>query len=148
MLELTVKKVGEDIESLSFNTAVSAMMILINKIQAAGGMPRDSWKTFLLILAPFAPHLTEELWEKFSGEGSVHLHPWPAFDEQALAAALVKIVVQINGKIKTRLSVPAGLVEAEITQLALADPVIVVQLKEATVRRIVFVPDRLINIVV
>ncbi len=148
LLELTVKKVGEDIESMSFNTAVSAMMILVNEIQAAHGMPRDSWKTFLLILAPFAPHLSEELWEKFSGEGSVHLHPWPAFDERVLVSALVKIVVQINGKIKTRLSVPAGLVESEVTQLALADPAIAAQIKDATVRRIVFVPDRLINIVV
>jgi leucyl-tRNA synthetase len=100
-----------------------------------------------LVLAPFAPHIAEELWERAGYSESVHLQRWPEFDPAALAVSTLDLVVQINGKIRARLPVAPGISESEATKLALADPNVAAHLKGKTVRKQIFVPDRLLNIV-
>ena len=98
LLHETVRKVGTDIEAFKFNTAVSQMMVFLNAAEEAGAIGKEQWSMLLRILAPLAPHVTEELWEKAEGVGSIHLAPWPQFDESLLAANKHEITVQVNGK--------------------------------------------------
>lgn len=153
-----LKKVTDDIgERFNFNTAISAIMEAVNALygySAAkgaavhGAVLAECLELLVLMLAPFAPHLAEELWSRLGFTGSVHLQPWPACDVSALAAAEVEIVVQINGKVRGRLTVPAGLSQEEMTALAGADSRIAALVAGRKVQKAVAVPDKLINLVV
>ena len=113
-LHKTIAKVGEDIEHFKFNTAVSAMMIFLNTVEDAGAIGRAQWHMFLSILAPFAPHITEELWELSGGQGSVHVAPWPVADASKLVASSVTIAVQVNGKVRGTIVVATEASEADV----------------------------------
>lgn len=144
----TIKKVGDDIESLRFNTAISQMMILLNALQKEPTVPRDVMLAFVQILAPFAPHLTEELWSRLGQTGSVMHAPWPAHDPAKLVATTVTIVFQVNGKHRGDAQVPAGITEQELLEIARVHASVAGFLQGKTIRRTIYVKGRLLNIVV
>ena len=142
----TIKKVGEDINSQKFNTAISALMILLNEIEAVGSLDRWHWDVFIKLLAPFAPHLAEELWSASAREGSVHLQSWPEFDVSLLFEKTITIAVQINGKTRGEVQVSS---DAESTELeAAARGVVAARLEGKVISKTVVVPKRLVNFVV
>ena len=154
LLHKTIKKVTADIEAFRLNTAVSAMMILANDIaavrQTSGALPlsRSDMMSFAQILAPFAPHLAEEIWEKLGQKTSIFRSDWPKFDPELAKDETVSLVVQVNGKLRAALDVPAGISEEEAARLATADENIQKWLSgKETVKRI-FVPDKLLNFVI
>ncbi|MBQ0110448.1 MAG: leucine--tRNA ligase [Oscillospiraceae bacterium] len=141
----TVKKVGEDIDELKMNTAIASLMALINEIYQAGSINKAELKTFLLLLNPFAPHLTEELWERAGFEGYLHDCEFPKYDESKCGDDTVEIVVQVCGKIKARANVSAGASKDET--LATAKELIKDELAGKTVIKEIVVPGKLVNIV-
>ena len=144
----TIGKVTDDLQTESFNTAVAAMMELSNALQHAAGPSRDEGvATLLLLLAPFAPYMTEELWERRAGRGSIHRQSWPAFDPAIAAAKEVILVIQIDGKVRDRITAPAGITQAAAEKLAHASPKVKAALDGRKPERTIFVPDRLVNIV-
>jgi leucyl-tRNA synthetase len=150
-LERAVLRVQRDLERLKFNTAIAALMELARWLaDQQARMSPEEWargrRTFTLLLAPFAPHLAEELWHRQGGQGSVHLQPWPASDRDTPAEAEVTLVVQVNGRVRGRRRVAAGLNEAEAVKAALADPDVARHLGGRTPARVVHVPDRLLNL--
>src|SRR5438552_155872 len=144
----TIAKLTEDLQTYSFNTAVAAMMELSNALQRATGPSRDEGvATLLLLLAPFAPYMTEELWERRGGRGSVHSQAWPAFDPAMAAAKEITLVIQIDGKVRDRVTAAAGIPEPDAIRLALASPKVKAALDGREVERPIFVADRLVNLV-
>jgi leucyl-tRNA synthetase len=148
-VQRAIKRVTEDLRAEAFNTAVAAMMELSNALQKAAGPSRDAGiGTLILLLAPFAPHVTEELWHRRGGEASVHLQRWPSFDGSLAAATSVTIVIQVSGKVRDRIEVPAGTPEAELKALALRSPKVQAALNGGSPLKVIAVPDRLVNVVV
>jgi leucyl-tRNA synthetase len=148
LLHETIKKVGEDIEGLRFNTAISQMMIFANALQKAPQVSRTTARTFLQLLAPFAPHFGEELWERLGGSDSVMQAPWPAFDPAVLATSEVKLVFQVNGKHRGDALVPVGTTEAQAIDLARAHPKVTPHLEGKALKRVIYVPGKILNLVV
>jgi leucyl-tRNA synthetase len=148
MLHATIKKVTDDLETLGFNTAISQMMICLNAFSGdRKPLPRAAAETYVLLLAPFAPHLGEELWETLGHTQSLAYEPWPAFDETVLTVTEVEVLVQVQGKPKARILMPADADEATQKALALAHPDVIAALAGRPVRKVICVPGRLINIV-
>jgi len=148
ILHATIKKVTADIESLGFNTAISQMMIFVNAFTNLEAIPVSAMRTFLILLNPFAPHVTSELWEKLKSAGDIAAQPWPAYDEQFLIEDEIDLVIQVNGKLRAsiKMSVSAG--EDEVKTAALANPKIQQLIEGKTIRKVVFVPKKLVNFVV
>jgi leucyl-tRNA synthetase len=152
LLHATIKKVTEDIESFSFNTAISQMMIFVNAFTNVETIPLSTIRAFLILLNPFAPHITSELWEQLSrrfGDLSEDIteQSWPAYDERLLVEDEVEIVVQINGKLRDRIKMPMAATEEELKTAALARPNIQERIAGKTVRNVIVVPKKLVNIV-
>jgi leucyl-tRNA synthetase len=147
-LHQTIKKVTDDLENLSFNTSISAMMELTNHLTPLTIRARSTLRTFMKILSPFAPHLAEELWQTLGGTASLAYEPWPEYDESLLKADTVEVPIQINGKIRGKIVVPAGLDRAALETLALADDKIQSQLEGKAIKKVIVVPGKLVNIVV
>lgn len=143
----TVKKVTEDFENLHFNTAISQMMIFLNAAKDQPVLPLAYAKGFVQLLAPLAPHLMEEIWEKLGGTESIQHAEWPTFDEALTVESQVEIVIQINGKLKQKMMVEVDLSPAELEAIALADEQIKLAIEGKTVRKVIAVPNRLVNIV-
>lgn len=143
----TVKKVTEDFENLHFNTAISQMMIFLNAAKDQQILPLAYAKGFVQLLAPLAPHLMEEIWEKLGGTESIQHAEWPTFDEALTVESQVEIVIQINGKLKQKMMVEVDLSPAELEAVALADEQIKLAIEGKTVRKVIAVPNRLVNIV-
>jgi leucyl-tRNA synthetase len=148
VLHATIKKVTEDIETLSFNTAIAQMMVCVNAFTGSTQRPRKSLKTFLQLLNPFAPHITEELWERLGFPGVLSREPWPAFDPSALVEDELELVVQINGKVRDKLTVPRDATHAAVEAAALASPKAQEWTAGKTIRKVIVVPGKLVNIVV
>jgi len=148
LLHETIRKVGEDIEGLRLNTAISQMMICANALQKEPAVRRDTLKIFLQLLAPFAPHLAEELWSRLGGTPSIQGAPWPKFDPARLTATEAKLVIQVNGRYRTDLTVPVGIPEKEALALALAHPKIKVYTDGKPLIRVIYVPGKILNLVV
>jgi leucyl-tRNA synthetase len=144
----TVKKVGEDIDGLRFNTAISQLMIFVNEAMKIEVLPRKELEQFLLLLSPFAPHIAEELWELMGHKTSLALLPWPAFDNTKTIEDKVEIVLQVNGKVRGKLEVPQGTNEQEIERLARLDANILRHIEGKKVIRTIVVKNKLVNIVV
>ncbi len=144
----TIKKVTEDIEGLKMNTAIAALMALMNTINSTGSVTKDEFKTFIILLNPFAPHVTEELWELCGFDGMLNQTEWPKFDEAKCVDATVEIVVQVNGKIRARLNVAADISAPDAIALAKAESTIVSEIEGKTVVKELYVPKKLVNIVV
>jgi leucyl-tRNA synthetase len=156
ILHATIKKVTGDIESLSFNTAISQMMIFVNAFIPQRGtevIPVSAMRTFLVLLNPFAPHLASELWETLGAKfknagGDITEQKWPDYDESLLIEDEVEIVVQINGKVRDRMKMSILASEEEMKVAALANPKIQQLIAGQTVRKTVTVPKKLVNIVI
>lgn len=144
----TIKKVTEDIEGLKMNTAIAALMSLLNDIQATGSITRGEYRTYLLLLNPFAPHMTEELWEICGFGGMLSGAEWPAFDPAKCVDSAVEIAIQVNGKIKARINVPADIAAPEAIALAKEDSAVSEAIGGKTVIKELYVPKKLVNIVV
>jgi leucyl-tRNA synthetase len=148
----TIKKVTEDIEAFSFNTAISQMMIFVNAFTGAERIPLSSMRAFLVLLSPFAPHIASELWEKLNAKfadarGDITEQPWPAYDERLLVEDEVEIVLQINGKVRDRMRMSILATDEEVKTAALSKPGIQDRIADKTVRKVVVVPKKLVNIV-
>ncbi|MGZ5503344.1 MAG: leucine--tRNA ligase [Chthoniobacterales bacterium] len=152
ILHATIKKVTEDIESLSFNTAISQMMVFVNAFTNAPVVPVSVMRTFLILLSPFAPHLASELWEKLAERfqhslGELVAQSWPDFDETLLIEDEVEIILQVNGKVRDRLRVPLDAPNEQLEQIALANSRVQEFIAGKTVRKIVCVANKLVNVV-
>ncbi|MEK9151840.1 MAG: class I tRNA ligase family protein, partial [Patescibacteria group bacterium] len=147
-LHKTVKKVSRDIEDFRFNTAISAMMILMNEWQSLGGGSREFAATFLKILAPFAPHLAEDLWQLLAMSGSVFQSAWPTWNEALTVDAKIELVVQVNGKLRDKMEVDAGLGEEDLKARALGSEKVRQFIDGKHIVQVVVARGRLVNIVV
>ena len=148
LLHRTIKKVGEDTRTLQFNTAIAQMMIYVTELTKEEKLYPTLWKPFVLILAPYAPHLAEELGEKLGEKPSVSFQPYPRWDEELTREGTREIVFQINGKVRARLELAAGLSAAELEKQALAHPRIRELLAGKQPVKVIAVPDKLVNLVV
>ena len=144
----TIKKVSEDIETLKFNTAIATMMGLLNEIDAAGSLTRADYRTLLILLNPFAPHITEELYQVMGYEGVLNEQKWVEYDEKLCVEDSVEIVVQVNGKVKARFNAPVNCDKDELEKLALDLPEVKALTDGKTIVKKIAVPNKLVNIVV
>lgn len=144
----TIKKVSEDIETLKFNTAIATMMGLLNEIDAAGALTRADYRTLLILLNPFAPHITEELYQVMGYEGVLNEQKWVEYDEKLCVEDSVEIVVQVNGKVKARFSAPVNCDKEGLEKLALDLPEVKALTDGKTIVKKIAVPNKLVNIVV
>jgi len=147
-LHKTIKKVTKDTANLDFNTAISQMMILVNELYKIEELPRDVWETLILLLAPYVPHLAEELWEMAGHEPSVTTVAWPTYDESLTIDDTVEVVVQINGKVRAKLMSEKGVPKEQLLGEAMDLPRIQELLVDRQVLRTIVVPDKLVNIVI
>ncbi len=151
----TVKKVAEDIEKFRFNTMLAALMEFTNyltKVKEGGEVGEGLWgqaiDTLLLLLAPSAPHLAEELWERNGRPYSIHNQPFPTWDEALVEEESIDLVIQVNGKLRDRVAVPATISEAAARELALSNKRVRAHLDGKEIKKVIYVPGRLVNIVV
>jgi leucyl-tRNA synthetase len=147
-LHQTIRKVTTDTESLDYNTAIAAMMEYVNELRESGVGSRESVKPLVVMLAPYAPHLAEELWERLGHETSVFGARWPAYDERLATTGDVEIAVQVNGKLRSRLTVPRGLAQDDVVARALADESVKRFVDGQPVKKVIYVQDRLVNLVI
>ncbi len=143
-----IKKVGDDFERMKFNTAIATMMSLVNDFSKKGSVTRGEYMTLVTLLNPVAPHMTEELWQIYGNDGLLSLQPWPSFEEEKTVDDEIEIVVQINGKIKDKLMIPAGLDRNGTQEAAMNTDKIKGLIEGKTVVKVIAVPDKLVNIVV
>ena len=147
IFNFTVKKVSEDIDTLDFNTAISQMMIFINECYKAEKVNKEMIIDFIKILSPIAPHVCEEMHQYYTGKETLAYEPWPQYDEAKLVVDEVEIVVQVNGKLRGRVNVTLNSTEEEVKELALQIPTVMAQTEGKMIRKIIYVPNKLINIV-
>ncbi|MDK4353208.1 leucine--tRNA ligase [Enterococcus thailandicus] len=143
----TVKKVTEDYASMHFNTAISQLMVFVNEAYKADALPYEYVEGFVQLLAPVAPHLGEELWAILGNEDGISYVPWPTYDEAALVEDEIEVVFQVNGKVRSKANVARDLGKDELEKVALADEAIQEQIAGKTVRKVIAVPNKLVNIV-
>jgi leucyl-tRNA synthetase len=153
VLHATIKKVTKDIESFSFNTAISQMMIFVNAFTNVEMIPLSAMRPFLILLNPFAPHIASELWERLNAKftdanGDITQQTWPAYDERLLAEDEVEIVIQLNGKLRDRIKMSILATDEELKAAALSSPKIQDRIAGKTARKVIVVPRKLVNIVV
>jgi len=148
VLHFTSAQVTSDIEELKFNTGISRMMELVNQMNKEDRLPREAVETLVLLLSPFAPHIGEELWQKLGHDETLAYHEWPTHDPSALEVQSVTVPLQINGKVRDRLEIPKGSSQEEVEPLALASEKIQGQIEGKKVVKFIYVPDRLVNLVV
>jgi len=147
-LHQTIKKVTEDLENLRLNTAISQLMIFVNQATAQDGVSRDTLSRSIRLLAPFAPHVCEEIWQSLGNEELVLNAPWPEYDPEKCIESEVTIVVQVNGKLRARLVRPSGAEEASVRAAALDQQTVRQQIGDKEIMNVIYIPDKLINIVV
>jgi leucyl-tRNA synthetase len=150
-----IKKVTKDLEKLSFNTAIAAMMALVNELykqKADVGISKTpAWRlafeSLILMLAPLAPHIAEEMWREIGQETSVHINKWPIWDEDLAAEEIITIAVQINGKVRSEIIIEAGAAETEVVAAAKAEAKIAAILSDKNIKKEIYVPGRLVSLV-
>ena len=149
LLHKTIKKVSEDIEQMKFNTAVSSMMEFANEWHKnSEGLSKKDFTDFVKILSPFSPHLAEELWSAAGNEGFCCEQKWPKYDEKLIEEEKVLLIVQVNGKVRDKIEADAGIAQKDAEKLVLKSEKIKNLVAGKEIKRIIFVPDKLINIVV
>jgi len=148
VMHAAIKKVGEDLDGLRYNTAIAATMELSNAIRDSGVAQREAVETLLKLVAPLAPFVTEELWHAVGHEGTIHDGPWPEYDPAKLVADTVDIPIQVKGKLRGTVTVPTGASEQEVLEAARSIPAIATQLEGKEIRKVIFLPGKLMNIVV
>ncbi len=148
LLHKTIQKVTDDIESLSLNTAISQLMIFVNEATKRDALPKAVLEPFVVLLAPFAPHLAEELWHALGNESSVTAAEWPTFDPAKTVDDTIEVPVQVNGKVRATIAIPRGAPRDDVESLARANENVAGHLGGKTVRKVIVVPDKLVNFVV
>jgi leucyl-tRNA synthetase len=148
LINKTIKKVSEDFESLKFNTAIAALMALVNEFNAKERVNRADFETFLILLNPVAPHITEELWQQLGYKGRLNCQPWPMWDESKTIEDQIEIAIQINGKVKDKIVLASGLGKQETEEAALKDPKVMALFEGKSIVKVIAVPDKLVNIVI
>jgi leucyl-tRNA synthetase len=152
LLHQTIKKVGSDVETFGFNTAISSMMILVNHLIKQPIVPKIAVETLVMILSPFAPHIAEELWQKLGHnkllDKSLAYEPWPEFDPELVKEVEIELAIQVNGKIKDKIVVPAQADDEQIKQKALACEKVIAALAGKPPKKVIVIKSRLVNIVV
>lgn len=144
----TIKKVSLDIEQMKFNTAIAALMSLLNEIFEHGTLTIDELETFVTLLCPFAPHISEEIYEQIKGEGLLSHHAWPTYDEAKTIDQTVEIAIQVSGKLRGTIKVPLDTPKDEVVKLALADGRVAQHVEGKQIVKEIYIPNKLINIVV
>ncbi|MCK8060687.1 MULTISPECIES: leucine--tRNA ligase [unclassified Fusibacter] len=147
-LHKTIKKVSEDFERMKFNTAIAAMMAFLNDVTKVGKINKAELKSFLHILNPVAPHITEEIWEQVGYEKVIHETAWPVYDEAALEESVVEIAVQINGKLRTVINMASDVSREEAEKIALSDEKIIQSTQDKKIVKVIVIPGKIVNIVV
>jgi len=147
-LHRTIRKVTGDTEALQYNTAIAAMMEYVNALREQGAGSRELLEPLLVMLAPYAPHVVEELWEVLGHETSAFAARWPTYDERLATAGDVEIAVQVNGKLRSRLTVPRGMAEQDVLAQVLADETVKKFVDGQPLKKVIYVQDRLVNLVV
>ncbi len=147
LLHQTIKKVGEDIEAFKFNTAISSLMILVNAFEKEPVIQKSRFEILLILLSPFAPHMTEELWHELGEKKSIFLAEWPKYDKKKIVADSVNVAVQVNGKVRAVLAIESGMSEDEVKAMALADANVQIYLAGKSVRKVIYVPGKIVSIV-
>ncbi|MBX3230992.1 MAG: class I tRNA ligase family protein [Labilithrix sp.] len=148
LVHKTIKKVTEDVEGMRFNTAISAMMILVNHLAKLPKVPIAAARALTLILSPFAPHAGEELWQRLGGETTLAYEPWPAFDPALVKDDVIEIGVQINGKARASIQIPADADEATAKGIALDDATVKQHVDGKAIKKVIFVKGRILNLIV
>ena len=148
LVHKTVKKVGEDIESLRFNTAISAMMILARHLGGMKKVPQDAARTLALLVSPFAPHAGEELWERLGAKTTLAYEPWPEFDPALVKDDVVEIGVQVNGKARASVQIPADADEETAKGIALAEEKLKSFIEGKSIKKVIYVKGRILNLIV
>ena len=148
LLHRTIKKLSSDTDSLQFNTAIAQMMIYSSELYKLETLPRQLWEPFVLLLSPYAPHLTEELWQKLGNSESVARQEWPGYEESLTVEDVRTLVFQINGKVRAKEELPTGMSRETLAERALAHPRIRELIAGKEIAKVITVPDRLVNIVV
>jgi len=148
VLHQTIKKVTEDLEALKFNTAIAQLMVFVNEVTKRAARPRAVLEPFVLLLDPFAPHLGEELWHRLGHPESCAYEPWPRHDPALVIEDVVTVAVQVNGKLRATLDLPRGLDQATAQSAALEDARIRRYVDGGEIRKAIYVPDKLLNLVV
>ena len=148
LMHKTIKKVSDDIESMKFNTAIAAMMTLLNEIYNVGSITKKEFRDLLIILNPFAPHVTEELYQMIGCEGVLDEQEWVTYDEALCKDDTIEIVCQINGKVKSKLTIPTDAAKDDVIALAKADEAIVKATEGKNIVKEIYVPNKLVNLVV
>jgi leucyl-tRNA synthetase len=148
LLHKTIKKVTEDIENFRFNTAIAALMILTNELEKQKELRIADYALLITVLSPFAPHLAEELWEQLGHKESVFLQTWPQYDSELIKDETVKMVVQVNGKLRDTLEVSAEITEAEVKELVIKSEKVKKFIDDQEIKKVIFVKGKLINLVI
>jgi len=148
VVHATIKKVTEDIEALSFNTAIAQMMIFVNEFTGVESRPLGALRALLPLLSPFAPHLAEEMWTRLGFGGLASAQAWPVFDESFLIENEIEIALQVNGKVRDRVMIAKDAAAADIEALALANTKVGEATTGKTIVKVIVVPGKLVNIVV
>ena len=148
MMHKTIKKVNSDYEEMKFNTAIAALMTLLNEFNSVGKVTKDEFKTYLQLLYPVAPHITEELWEIAGLEGCLHDSPWPVYDEAKTVDDVIEMAVQINGKVRGKISLPADADKEAAKAIALEHENIRSYVEGKNIVKEIFVPGKIFNLVV
>ena len=139
---------GEDIDALKANTAIAQLMIYVNTLYDNGGATRAEFEVLLQLLSPFAPHMTEELWQQMGHGDQLAYHPWPQYDEAKCVEQTVEIAVQVNGKVRARIQVPADVEAADAIAAAKAEPAVAGAIAGKTVVKEIYVKGKLVNLAV
>jgi len=148
MVHQTIRKVGDDIEAMKYNTAIAQLMTLSNRFAELEKIRREDFERFMLLLSPFAPHIAEELWERLGHKGTLAREQWPSWDQAKLVTATVTIALQVNGKLRGQMEMPADCGQDEMQKAALAHAKVQAHVQGKTVRKVIVVPGRLVNVVV
>jgi leucyl-tRNA synthetase len=144
----TIKKVGEDIEAFGFNTCISSLMIYLNAIHADDAPSKIDLDTFLILLNPFAPHLTEELWEKLGHKDLLCRQPWPSWDARHLVEAEIEYPVQVNGKLRATFTIATDATEDAVKEAALSHEKVKAAIDGKQIIKVILIPKKLVNLVV
>ena len=137
-----------DTNALEFNTAISQMMIFVNELYKTKALYKEVWEPFVLLLAPYAPHLTEEIWEKLGNKPSIANQAWPEWNEEMTKEDIVLVILQVNGKVRAKIELPVGLDQEALKEQAFANERIQEWIAGKTIIKVIAVPNKLVNIVV
>ena len=148
LMHKTIKKVNEDYEALKFNTAIAAMMSALNDFNGKGQINKAEFKTFIMLLNPIAPHITEELWEIVGFDGVLNQASWPTYDEEKTIESVIEMAVQVNGKVRGKITIPVNATKEDANKAAMVDESITNHINGKNIVKEIFVPGKIYNIVV